>query len=312
MGCVQRPELRLAAKSTLMLRDFTLGSPLSALTEIRQYLCHAGETMSAALHGPRSPQLSGMGQHHLPQTAFFYGAQVPAAALAKFDRVVVEAEQIKDLHPLRVDGADIFAYVSVGEAEGWRASTRALPQEFFLGSNAAWHSRVADLTHPGWRRFLLNQRMDGLWAAGYRAFFLDTLDSYRMVIKDASQDRAQSAALVDLIRAIHDRFPGIKLLLNRGFEVLPEVAPLCVGIVAESLFQGWNSGLQAYVCVSNPDRRWLLRRLNDARQRFGLPVTVIDYVSPDQSALAHETAQRISALGFIPWVANPGLDILPA
>jgi hypothetical protein len=294
-----------------MLRHFTPRPRLFALTELRQYFRHAGETISAVLHATRSPRLSGMEQPQLPRTAFFYGANVPVAALARFDRVVVEADQIQDLIPLRVAGADIFAYVSVGEAEGWRASTRVLPQEFFLGPNAHWHSRVADLTHPGWRRYLLGDRMAGLWAVGYRAFFLDTLDSHRMVIKDASQERAQTAALVDLVRAMQHRFPGIRLLLNRGFEVLPEIAPLCVGVVAESLFQGWNAGLQTYVRVSEPDRLWLLNRLNDAKERYGLPVTVIDYVCPKQPALARETAQRIAALGFIPWVANPGLDILP-
>jgi hypothetical protein len=265
----------------------------------------------AMMHGPGSPLRSGMEQHDLPRTAFFYGAQVPVTALAQFDRVVVEADQILDLPPLRAAGADIFAYVSVGEAEGWRASTRSLPPELFLGSNGSWQSRIADLTHPGWRRYLLDERMAGLWAAGYRAFFLDTLDSYRMAVKDAAQERVQTAALVDLIWAMHDRFSGIRLLLNRGFDVLPEVAPLCVGVVAESLFQGWNAGLQAYVRVSEPDRLWLLNRLSDARERFGLPGTVIDYVSPKQPALARKTAQQIAALGFAPWVANPGLDVLP-
>jgi len=295
-----------------MLRHSTLSPRLPALTDLHQYLCHAGEMIRAMPHGPRSPLRSGMGQHHLPRTAFFYGAQVPVTALAQFDRVVVEADQIQDLRPLRAAGADIFAYVSVGEVEGWRASVRALPPELFLGSNASWHSRIADLSHPGWRRYLLDERMAGLWAAGYRGFFLDTLDSYRMAAKDAAQERAQTAALVDLIRAMHDRFPGVKLLLNRGFEVLSEVAPLCVGVVAESLFQGWNAGLQKYVRVSEADRLWLLNRLSDARERFGLPVTVIDYVSPKQPALARATAQRIAALGFAPWVANPGLDVLPA
>lgn len=294
-----------------MLRHFIPGPRRPALTDLVQYVRQAGTTISALLQGPGSPRRRDAGQPYIPRTAFFYGAQVPVTALARFERVVVEADQVEDLGPLRAAGAEIFAYVSVGEAEGWRASTRALPPELFLGSNASWHSRIADLSHPGWRRYLLDQRMAGLWAAGYRAFFLDTLDSYRMAIKGAAQERAQTAALVDLIWAMRDRFPGIRLLLNRGFDVLPEVAPLCVGVVAESLFQGWNAGLQAYVRVSDADRLWLLNRLNDARERFGLPVTVIDYVSPEQPALARETAQQIAALGFIPWVANPGLDILP-
>lgn len=250
-------------------------------------------------------------QNHLPLTAFFYGAQVPVSGLAKFERVVVEADQVADLRPLRVAGANIFAYVSVGEAEGWRASARALPPELFLGRNASWGSRIADLTHPGWQRYLLDDRMAVLWAAGYRAFFLDTLDSNRMATKDAAQERAQTAALEQLIKGLHDRFPGVKLLLNRGFDVLPAVAPLCVGVVAESLFQGWHAGLQTYVRVGEADRCWLLNRLKKVREGFGLPVTVIDYVSPAQPALAQDTARRIAALGFTPWVSGPGLDVLP-
>lgn len=41
-----------------------------------------------------------------------------------------------------------------------------------------------------------------------------------------------------------------------------------------------------------------------------LPVIVIDYVSPGDRARAREIAERIKALGFIPWVANASLDML--
>jgi hypothetical protein len=245
-----------------------------------------------------------------PSTAFFYGAAMPVAALAQFDRVVVEAENVKDLDGLRAQGADVFAYVSVGEAEGWRASSSALPAELFLGTNPGWGSRIADLTQPRWREYLIEQRMAQLWASGYRGFFLDTLDSYERVVTDPHDQRLQSQALVGIIRATSQRFPGVKLLFNRGFAILPEAAPLAVGLVAESLFQGWNPLTQQYQPVSENDRRWLTERLNEVRHRYGLPITVIDYVPPDKPQLAQETARQISALGFTPWVSTPGLDIL--
>jgi polysaccharide biosynthesis protein PelA len=245
-----------------------------------------------------------------PSTAFFYGTPVPVVELSKFKRVVVEAENLADLDGLRIAGAEVFAYLSVGEAEGWRASSRALPPDLFLGGNAAWDSRVADLTQPGWRKYLIEQRMAMLWESGYTSFFLDTLDSYQMVVKTPAEQLAQAKALVEIVRAMHQRFPGVKLLLNRGFDVLPEVGPLAVGLVAESLFQSWNPVTRQYDSVSDQDRGWLLARLKQARVLYALPITVIDYVPADKPELARETAKRITALGFASWVANPGLDVL--
>lgn len=245
-----------------------------------------------------------------PSTAFFYGAPVPVEQLSRYKRVVVEADNLGSPTRLAASGALVFAYVSVGEAEGWRASTRALDDSLFDGANSAWGSRVADLTHPGWTRFLLETRMAGLWKQGYRAFFLDTLDSYQLTAKDPAARVRQQRALVALIEAIHRRFPGVQLLLNRGFEVLPDVSSLVVGVAAESLFQSWDPKAGAYTVVDEPSREWLLGRLREVQQRFALPVTVIDYVARKDSALARATAQRITDAGFTAWVATPQLDTI--
>lgn len=251
-----------------------------------------------------------LGRSEAPSTAFFYGAPVPVAALSHYDRVVLEAENLPDPSVFGNAGPLVFAYVSVGEAEGWRASTRNLDGKLFFGENPAWHSRIADLTQPGWVDFLIEIRMATLWQQGYRAFFLDTLDSYKIPIKDEQGQALQVRALANIVRAIHLRFPGVKLLLNRGFDALPEIGHLAVGLVAESLFQGWNASKEMYVDVTESDRRWLVEQLNSAATRYGLPITVIDYVSPQEPELARDTAMRIRALGFTPWVAKPSLDTL--
>lgn len=246
----------------------------------------------------------------VPTVAFFYGRPVPVKALSHYDYVVLEAENLPSIEVFNSSRPLLFAYVSVGEAEGWRTSLSELDPKLFLGKNTAWGSRIADLTQRGWTDFLIDQRMKPLWQQGFRAFFLDTLDSYQIAVKDAEGRALQAHALANIIREIHARFPGVQLLLNRGFEVLPEVAQLVTGVVAESLFQGWDAASGKYVEIREPDRAWLLAQLRIIGSRYRLPITVIDYVPPHEPGLALDTAKRIRDLGFAAWVATPTLDTL--
>ncbi|MDE2149244.1 MAG: bifunctional glycoside hydrolase 114/ polysaccharide deacetylase family protein [Gammaproteobacteria bacterium] len=245
-----------------------------------------------------------------PSIAFYYGSQPPAGMLSQFDWVVVEAANLPppQLPALRRHGAEVFAYVSLGEIERWRGDTTGLGRELVLGRNPQWNTEVIDLTRPGWRDYILDRRIAPLWRQGYRGFFLDTLDSFELYAKDASQVARQRRALAGIIEAIHARFPGVKLLLNRGFGVLPQVHDVVVGVVAESLFKGWNAGTKTYTDVAAADRDWLLARLREVQQRYRLPVAVIDYLPPLQRQAAREDARRIQALGFTPWVSDAALD----
>lgn len=246
-----------------------------------------------------------------PRTAFFYGSQPPVEELSRYPRVVVEPQNLPDPSVLSRSGTEVFAYLSLGEAESWRASAAALPADLFLGRNEAWHSRIPDLRDQRWAAYILDQRLAALWAAGYRAFFLDTLDSYKLAARSPEERAQQLLALTDLVARIPQRFPGARLIFNRGFDLLPHVGHLASGIAAESLFEGWDAAHQRYRSVPEADRAWLLHELEEAHRLYRLPVTVIDYVAPEQTALAVATRTRIQAHGFSAWVTTPGLDLLP-
>lgn len=244
-----------------------------------------------------------------PSIAFYYGQHLPVAQLAQFQRVVVQADGVKplELHRLRAEGAQVYAYLSVGEADQGSAWLPKLPAVWVLGRNAAWNSRIMDLTQAGWRDVLL-KRVDALWAKGYRGLFLDTLDSYQAVTESHDAEAAQAKGLLRFLHELHARHPGMHVLLNRGFEVLPQVASWVDGVAAESLYKGWDQAAHEYRDVSKKERQWLLRRLDGVRKRFHLPVYVLDYVPPQRRAEAVDDARRIEKLGFVPWVSNPALD----
>lgn len=253
---------------------------------------------------------SGVVAQEGPSTAFYYSSRLPAVELAHFDRVVLQADQAEaaNIELLRRRGSEVFAYVSLSEAS--RREAASVEVSLRIGDNPDWDSVIMDAANPGWQRHLIEKKFKPLWDRGFRAFFLDNLDSYQRAVKTPAQRAAQVKGLAQIVRELHARFPGVKLLFNRGFELLPEVAPLAAGLVAESLFRSWDPQRKAYVEIDEKERQWLLAELRTARDRYHLPITVVDYVAPGQRDLARTTARRIAALGMTPWVADYALGTL--
>ncbi len=259
----------------------------------------------------------------LPNIAFYYGKQPPLDELSAFDMVVVEPDNVSlaDLAASRPDvpsrgpgwlgqHTELLAYVSVGELHPTRAYFNQLPATWRAGTNPAWNSVVIDQSQPDWPAWFVEHAVAPLWQAGYRGFFLDTLDSFNLVAKTDAERARQAEGLARTVRAIKAAFPEAKLVFNRGFEILPQVHELAAAVAAESLFQGWNAEINNYQEVSDADRSWLLGQLNVIKDKYHLPVIAIDYVAPGKRDLARDTARRIAALGYVPWVTNPALDML--
>ncbi|NDP60331.1 MAG: hypothetical protein GZ090_13355 [Oxalobacteraceae bacterium] len=249
-----------------------------------------------------------------PSVAFYYGAQAPLADLQAFDIAVVEPDFVSNpaSHTRSAaDGAhELFAYVSLGEVQPTRSYYQALPAGALRGDNAAWGSKVIDQTAPGWNEFFLTSVIAPLWQQGWRGFFLDTLDSYQLFATTDAGRARQQEAMVALLREFKRRYPDARLILNRGFELLPEVAPLVFAVAAESLYQGYDAARKQYGPVPAADRTWLMAQMQTVRERYKLPVIAIDYVDPSvpgARALARSTARQLVSDGFIPWVADGGL-----
>jgi uncharacterized protein (TIGR01370 family) len=245
-----------------------------------------------------------------PSIAMFYGDNPPWDELRAFDVVVVEPAHVPDPKLHANSRTALFAYVAVGEATPDRAYLKDIPRDWKLGQNTDWGSVVLDQSRPEWPVFFAERVIKPLWDAGYRGFFLDTLDSYQLFAKTDDARARQEAGLVATIREVKKRFPQVRLIFNRGFEILPQVHGDAFAVAAESLFQGWNAAQQKYRPVPANDREWLLGQLNRVRQEYKLPVLSIDYVPPGQRALARATAAKIRDMGFIPWVTNPELNLL--
>lgn len=237
-------------------------------------------------------------------TAFYYAAPVPSELLAHFDRVVVEPDGVRSL-PTN-SRAQLFAYVSVGEVNPSRSYRQAIPAPLIVGSNPVWGSDLVDARKDEWREFLLDRVVEPLYARGFRGLFLDTLDSYERITKEPQERAAYARGIANIIEALRHRHPDLKVLMNRGFDVLPLLTQPPDGLVVESLFQTADPG-EAYRQVSPEERNALLRVLQHVREKWNLPITVIDYVTPTDRSLRRHIANRIWQSGFDPYVSTPSL-----
>ncbi len=246
----------------------------------------------------------------LPSVALYYGEQPPLAELRAFDVAVVDPDHVTAPVQRRHPASELFAYLSLGEVQPGRAWFKEIPPRLLVGENRAWGSRLIDPADPAWAEFITDRIVAPLWAQGYRGFFLDTLDSYQRFALTPESRAAREAGLVRVIRAIKTRWPEARLIMNRGFEILPAVHDAIWMVAAESLYRGWNPVQRRYVEVPERDRQWLRGQLDTVRKTWGKPVLVIDYAPPEQRQLARETARRLREEGFIPWVSTPELNQL--
>lgn len=248
-------------------------------------------------------------QAHAFNAAFFYGSPFPQE-LRIYDAVIVEADHADFAHVPDNLQNKLYAYTSLGEVGPDKPYASNVPAAAKIARNPAWTSDVMDQTSPVWREFFLEKIITPLWQRGFRGIFVDTLDSYQLAAITPQAQASQEAGMIETLRQIHERFPGMRIILNRGFEILPQVHEWVTAVAAESLFQGWNNATNSYVPITESNRQWLLIQLNKIKDSYHLPVIIIDYTAPKQRQPARELSQKIRAAGFTPWVSNPGLDMI--
>ena len=236
-------------------------------------------------------------QHGL---ALYYGSPVPVERLAHFSRVVVDP--VSGFSPPR-GSTHWLAYVSVGEVTANRDYLQLLPPSWLMGKNPEWQSQLIDQSPKAWPDFFVEQVIAPLWDRGYRGFFLDTLDAYRRVVHSTRAQAQQRQGEIRLLQALHQRYPEAFVILNRGFDLLPDTYPWIKGVVVESVFKGWHNAEGRYFEVPAEDRHWLLERISEVRTRYHLPVIIVDYC-PDDGPCRREARRSILQQGLIPYITD--------
>lgn len=159
----------------------------------------------------------------------YYGSSYDLKSFEQYETVVLDPDLYKDVHSLR---SRSFAYLSLGEVGECRFYYNSLKKNGLLeGQNGAWGSCHIKISDGRWEQLLLEEVIPPIIKAGYDGLFLDTVDS--LIARHKSKEK-----IAHLIAAVRKRYPTLKLMLNRGFEIA-DMVPIDA-LLYESTISGYD------------------------------------------------------------------------
>ncbi|MBU6382788.1 MAG: endo alpha-1,4 polygalactosaminidase [Verrucomicrobia bacterium] len=245
----------------------------------------------------------------------YYGDAAQAEELAPFNPIVLQPHSAL----VRAFGKrkTVLGYFNLGEIDQSDPFFSKTQEEgLLIEDNQEWRgSWKVDIRNPFWKRYVLKTAIPVLLSQGFTGIFLDQVDvSIDLETRNPTQFSGMKKAAIDLIRDIRKYFPKIKLMLNRGYEILPQIGRWIDYELAETLYTFYDVNTQTYQVRSKEEYDWQLQQLQAAHKQFPrLVLFSLDYWDPTDRTMI-DKIYEIELQHFLrPYVATIHLDkiVLP-
>lgn len=241
--------------------------------------------------------------------AVYYDDKVDASSFLGYDTVVFDAEYHPNFTILQ-PRTTVLGYLSIGEVHGHSPHVNDLRVAgAIMSRNPKWDSYIVDPRNRAWRDLVLNQKIPAIVAAGFDGLMLDTIDSPLNLDASSAEDQAIYAASIQLIRDIRAQFPHMKIMVNRGFEILDPIAGSIDCALAESTFSKYEPDTRRKPEIwDHSAQRPIVEMLRRAKQKNpALKIYTLDYWDMNDVEGVQFVYQVQRMRGFIPYVATPDL-----
>jgi uncharacterized protein (TIGR01370 family) len=232
--------------------------------------------------------------------------------LTAYDVVVLDPDQHPPLGPITDRGRTVLAYLSLTELGRERSVFPALQAAgVVLDAHPVWtDAHYLDFRRDEWTQTVIEELVPQALAAGFTGLFLDTLDDAAFLeARDPVKYRGMRQAAVELVRGIRHHYPQIVLMVNRGYDIVPEIAGSIDILLGESVLTSFDPVTKAYRRVPPAEVQWQIDALNRARsQNPDLKIFTLDYWDPADTDGMRRLYRDQRANGFVPYVSTPLLD----
>lgn len=245
-----------------------------------------------------------------PRWVAYYGSEEKPEAFENYDIIVFDREHHPPLESLK-GGPTLFAYISIGEVRDDAAEKSQLASEkALLSENTRWKSHVVDIRAASWRPFVLAAIEDAV-AQGFDGVMLDTVDSpLHWAAQQSPETRTEmQRAAIALIQSVREAHPTLKIMLNRGFELLPDAKDQLDFILAESILSNPDDSTGQFTLASPISYNQAAEQLHRVVALAPhLQVLALDYWDQDDARGMEQLYAMHRAHGFIPYVTTQDLQ----
>ncbi|WP_456365037.1 endo alpha-1,4 polygalactosaminidase [Thermococcus sp.] len=165
----------------------------------------------------------------------------------------------------------VVGYLSLATVGGWEPWAKDVPKGIVIGKNPNWNEKVIDFASPLWKRIVLEEAIPYVLSRGFTGVFLDNVDYVDRYPK-------KKTAMVELIREIRERYPGITIIVNRGFSIKEEIAPYVDYVLFEDFITYYNFSTRRYEVFRGEELEGETEQLKELKN-LGVPILALSYAN---------------------------------
>lgn len=206
--------------------------------------------------------------------------------LKRYNMVVVEPRATKQspelLEELMNSETDLYGYISVMEVDNVKIKDNMSDKDFITidgkrPTHGYFKHEFGDIRSEGYRNALIEVIQRDIINKGYDGVFFDTLDDVNLSVFRNNKNPETNEKIrdelidsyVDFFKVIKERFPGLSIIQNRGFEIYQAGGANYVDAI---LFENFKSE-----DFENNSLDWLYNGLQDSSDNSNSVILAMSY-----------------------------------
>lgn len=245
--------------------------------------------------------------------AVYYTDKLPFSRFVGYDIIAFDSDSYPAFREQRRPGQVILGYLSTTEGETYRDYYETIKgMDIFMRPSDLWDQHmVLDIRKPKWRKYFVNTLVPRVLAKGFDGIMLDTIDTVLYLEEEHPKEfKGMKEAAIQLIIEIRQAHPETKLMLNRGFPILQEVAPYVDYLLAESIRVEYDFDKHTAKYFPQSYYESVVAEIQAARAKNPkMQVVTLDYwdMSGQAAAARRNIYSEQRSHGFIPYVTTVDL-----